>query len=104
MVFALKNGFDTKGVFDAYCRSDDYTKDNAAAGTLATAGLKAPPGSRGGSGSAVTAVVAGAGGLMTAQEFHRGVTRDKAHYEDLKDGKYLNSGLMTAQEFHHGVK
>jgi hypothetical protein len=33
----------TKVVFDAYCRSDDYAEDNAAAGTLATTGLKCHP-------------------------------------------------------------
>jgi hypothetical protein len=94
----------TKGVFDAYCRSDDYAEDNAVAGTLATPGLKAPPGSGGGSGSAGTAVVAGAGGPMTAQEFCRGVKRDKAHYEDLKDDKYFNSWnpcFVATAHMHH---
>jgi hypothetical protein len=69
-----------KGLFDAYCR-------NAAAGTLETAGLKAPPGSGGGRVNVGTAVVAGAGGPITAQEFRHDVKRDKAHYEDLKDDK-----------------
>jgi hypothetical protein len=41
----------TKGVFDAYGRSDDYAADNSAAGKLETAGVKAPPGSGGGSGT-----------------------------------------------------
>jgi hypothetical protein len=94
----------TRGVFDTYCRSDDYAEDNAAAGTLATAGLKAPPGSGGGSGSAGTAVVAGAGRPMTAQEFRCGVKWDKAHYGDLKDGKYFNSwnrGFVATARMHH---
>jgi hypothetical protein len=62
----------TKGVFDSYYHSDEYTKDNAAADTPATSGSKPPPGS----GASGTAVVGGSGGQMTAQEFHCGV-KDK---------------------------
>jgi hypothetical protein len=90
----------TKGVFDAYCQSDDYAEGNAAAGTLATADFKQPPGSGGGSGNAGaggTGIVGGAGGPMTAQEFRQGVKRDKAHCEDLKDDKYFNSIIVLLQ-------
>jgi hypothetical protein len=41
---------------------------------------------------------------MTAQEFCCGVTRDKAHYKDLNDGKYFNSwncGFVAAAHMHH---
>jgi hypothetical protein len=86
----------TKGVFDAYCRSDDYAKDNAA--TLATAGLKPPPGSGGDSGNAGaggTGVVGGAGGLMTAQEFRQGVKQDKARYKDFRMTSISTPGIVV---------
>jgi actin-related protein len=38
------------------------------------------------------------------QEFRRGVKRDKAHYENLKDYKYFNSwnrGFVATARMHH---
>jgi hypothetical protein len=38
------------------------------------------------------------------QEFRRGVKRDKAHYENLKDDKYFNSwnrGFVATARMHH---
>ena len=43
-------------------------------------------------------------GGLTAQEFRRGIKRDKSHYEDLKDDKYFNSwnrGFVATARMHH---
>ena len=41
---------------------------------------------------------------LTAQEFRRGVKRDKTHYTDLKDDKHFNSwnrGFVATAFMHH---
>jgi hypothetical protein len=57
-----------------------------------------------------TRVHANAGGIadatdsLTAQEFCRGVMRDRAHYADLKDDKYLSTwkcGFIATAHMHH---
>ena len=45
-----------------------------------------------------------ANGGLTAQEFRRGIKRDKSHYEDLKDDKYFSSwnrGFVATARMHH---
>ena len=45
-----------------------------------------------------------ANGGLTAQEFRRGIKRDKSHYADLKDDKYFNSwnrGFVATAHTHH---
>jgi hypothetical protein len=44
------------------------------------------------------------GNSLTVQEFCRGVKRDKAQYENLKDDKYFNSwnrGFVATARMHH---
>jgi hypothetical protein len=42
--------------------------------------------------------------VVTVKAFHRGVKRDKSHYEDLKDDKYFNTWnrdfVVTAHIYH----
>jgi hypothetical protein len=48
--------------------------------------------------------VVGTTDALTAQEFRRGVKRDKAHYADLKDDKYFstwNCGFVVTSHMHH---
>jgi hypothetical protein len=43
-------------------------------------------------------------GDLTAQEYRRGIKRDKSHYEDLKDDKYFSSwnrGFVATARMHH---
>jgi hypothetical protein len=54
-----------------------------------------------------SSVVAGVGApidMLTAQEFRRGIKRDKTHYETLKDDKQFNSwnrGFVATAHMHH---
>jgi hypothetical protein len=67
---------------DEYCCSADYFQDAAKRDVPATTFVTNPN------------LIPAAGLLpdtLTAQEFRRGVKRDKTHYEDLKDDKYSNS-------------
>jgi hypothetical protein len=54
-----------------------------------------------------SSVVAGVGApidMLTAQEFRRGVKRDKTHYRTLKDDKHFNSwncGFVVKAHMHH---
>jgi hypothetical protein len=50
------------------------------------------------------ATAAAAAEELTAQEFRRGVKRDKTHYSDLKDDKHFNSwncGFVATAFMHH---
>jgi hypothetical protein len=79
----------TKFLFNEYCRSDHYTEDVNEYGKNDSSTLQ-PYSSQGNS--------------LTVQEFCRGVKRDKAHYENLKDDKYFNSwnrGSVATARMHH---
>jgi hypothetical protein len=66
----------TKLVFNEYCRSDLYTEDVSTGGLSSTSMAKTAP-----------EPYSSQGNLLTVQELRRGVKRDKAHYETLKDDK-----------------
>jgi hypothetical protein len=83
----------TKLVFNDYCRSDLYTEDVGTGGLWSTSMTKS-----------ASQPYNSQGNLLTVQEFRRGVKRDKAHYENLKDNKYFNSwnrGFVATVRVHH---
>jgi hypothetical protein len=84
-----------KSDFQNFCQLDELTID------FATKGVPVIPKTNSSS------VVAGVGApidMLTAQEFRRGVKRDKTHYETLKDNKHFNSwnrGFVATTHMHH---
>jgi hypothetical protein len=83
----------TKLVFNEYCRSDQYTEDVSTVGLSSTNMAKTDP-----------QTYSSQGNSLTVQEFRRGVKRDKAHYENLRDDKYFNSwnrGFVATARMHH---
>jgi Reverse transcriptase (RNA-dependent DNA polymerase) len=88
----------SKTAFHDYCGSDEYSIDNAAGGMPPQASSPSPKVD-----SSIGGIVASFDAL-TAQEFRRGVKRDKMHYEDLKDDKYFNTwnrGFVATAHMHH---
>jgi hypothetical protein len=88
----------SKPEFKEYCRSDDYVVDLAADGLPA----KTNAYSRGANANAADAT--DTSDSLTAQEFRKGVKRDKSHYTDLKDDKYFttwNRGFVATANMHH---
>jgi hypothetical protein len=68
---------------------------------FATKGLPVIPKT---SSSSVVARVGAPIDMLTAQQFRRGVKRDKTHYETLKDDKHFNSwncGFVATAHMHH---
>jgi hypothetical protein len=83
----------TKFVFNEYCRSDQYTEDVSTGGLSSTSMAKTTP-----------QPYSSQDNSLTVQEFRRGVKRDKAHYENLKDDKYFNSWnrcFVATARMHH---
>ena len=81
----------TRTEFLAYCGSPGCYHDIQVAEGLAPVtplGVKPAPG------------IAESLGSLTLQEFRRGVKRDKSHYEDLKDDKYLTLGIGVLLQLH----
>ena len=79
-----------------YCGSDDYAADIAAGGTPVV-NISSPKV------SPIATGIVGSHETLTAQEFRRGVKRDKTHYEDLKDDKYFNTwnrGFVATAHMH----
>jgi hypothetical protein len=77
----------TKTQFLEYCSSPDY-HDDVAVGLASKTNV----------GTLVAC------DSLTAQEFRRGVKRDKTHYMDLKDDKHFNSwnrGFVATAHMHH---
>ena len=88
--------FIKRSIFLDYCGSADCQRDMSAAEGFST---PVPPHVAKYDPNAVDAK-----GGLTAQEFRRGVKRDKSHYEDLKDDKYFNSwnrGFVATSRMHH---
>jgi hypothetical protein len=87
----------TKTEFKDYCGSAQYHAD-AAVGSAPVTTHTSPRL------VANTAVVGGTTDALTAQEFRRGIKRDKGHYADLKDNKYFstwNRGIVATAHMHH---
>jgi hypothetical protein len=89
----------TKVEFKEYCGSAEYFADAAKIGL--------PPVVHSNPRTPYDATASGNTGtidLLTAQEFRRGVKRDKTHYADLKDDKYFNTwnrGFVATAHMHH---
>ena len=78
----------TRTEFTAYCGSPDYQSD------LQQGLVMTPP----------KPTIAPSTDALSAQEFRRGVKRDKSHYTDLKDDKHFNSwnrGFVATAYMHH---
>jgi hypothetical protein len=90
----------TVEAFKSYCGSADFHADAAIGSSPAPTNANTRV-------HASTNAVVGTPDLFTAQEFRRGVKRDKAHYADLKEDKYFstwNRGFVATAHMHHTNK